>query len=53
MLSERYVAGVEEIVENPLKGIGINLLENAPEIRPPLVQRIKMRGDVDGFVIDQ
>jgi galactonate dehydratase len=43
--------GFVEIPRGP--GLGINLLENAHEIRAPLVQPIKMRRHVDGFIIDQ
>jgi galactonate dehydratase len=34
-------------------GLGVNLLPNALEIRPPVVQPIEMRPHKDGFVVDQ
>ena len=34
-------------------GLGVTLLDNAQQIRPPLVQPIKMRPHKDGFVVDQ
>jgi galactonate dehydratase len=34
-------------------GIGINVLDNAKEIRPPYKQDLKMRPHYDGFVVDQ
>ena len=43
--------GFVDIPSTP--GIGINLVENAQQLRPPLVQPIKMRKHLDGFVIDQ
>ena len=43
--------GFVDIPSGP--GLGVNLLENAESIRPPLVQPIKMRPHLDGFVVDQ
>ncbi|EXJ82796.1 galactonate dehydratase [Capronia epimyces CBS 606.96] len=34
-------------------GLGVNLLDNAQSIRPPLVLPITMRPHYDGFVVDQ
>ena len=34
-------------------GLGVNLLDDAQIIRPALVQPIKMRPHLDGFVVDQ
>ena len=34
-------------------GLGVNLLEDAQSIRPPLVQPIRMRAHRDGFIVDQ
>jgi galactonate dehydratase len=34
-------------------GLGVNLLHNAQDIRPPLVQTITMRPHRDGFIVDQ
>jgi galactonate dehydratase len=45
------VNGFVDIPTGP--GIGINLLENAQEIRPPSLQPISMRPHYDGFVVDQ
>jgi galactonate dehydratase len=45
------VDGFVDIPQGP--GLGVNLLDNAQTIRPPLVQPIKMRPHVDGFVVDQ
>ncbi|KAL6791507.1 2 oxo-3-deoxygalactonate 6-phosphate aldolase [Trichoderma sp. SZMC 28013] len=43
--------GFVEIPSGP--GLGINLLPNASDIRPPLVQPLTMRKHEDGFVVDQ
>jgi galactonate dehydratase len=45
------VDGFVEIPNGP--GLGVNLVENAKTIRPPLVQPIKMRPHKDGFIVDQ
>lgn len=45
------VDGFVEIPKGP--GLGVNLLENAQTIRPPLIQPIKMRPHRDGFIVDQ
>ncbi|RVX74923.1 hypothetical protein B0A52_01200 [Exophiala mesophila] len=45
------VDGFVDIPQAP--GLGVNLLENAQTIRPPLVQPIKMRPHKDGFIVDQ
>ncbi|EMC98760.1 hypothetical protein BAUCODRAFT_572886 [Baudoinia panamericana UAMH 10762] len=34
-------------------GLGVNVVDNAQEIRPPFVQPISMRPHFDGFVVDQ
>ncbi|KAI1617002.1 enolase C-terminal domain-like protein [Exophiala viscosa] len=45
---------VDGFVDIPLgPGLGVNLLEDAQKIRPPLVQPIKMRHHIDGFIVDQ
>lgn len=45
---------VDGFVDIPTRpGLGINLLEDAQSIRAPLVQPVKMRRHIDGFVIDQ
>lgn len=36
-----------------LPGIGVNVLENAQDIRPPFRQPMHMRPHYDGFVVDQ
>lgn len=43
--------GFVDIPSGP--GLGMNLLEDAQQIRPPFIQPIKMRGHLDGFIIDQ
>ncbi|KAH6700552.1 enolase C-terminal domain-like protein [Leptodontidium sp. MPI-SDFR-AT-0119] len=43
--------GFVDIPNGP--GLGINVLENAQDIRPPFVQPISMRRHLDGFVVDQ
>ncbi|KAF6814757.1 mandelate racemase muconate lactonizing protein [Colletotrichum musicola] len=43
--------GFVDIPSGP--GLGVNLVANAQEIRPPLVQPIKMRPHFDGFIVDQ
>lgn len=43
--------GFVDIPSGP--GLGVNLLENAQEIRPPLIQPITMRPHRDGFIVDQ
>ncbi|GAW21853.1 hypothetical protein ANO14919_113790 [Xylariales sp. No.14919] len=43
--------GFVDIPSGP--GLGVQLLENAQSIRPPLVQPISMRLHKDGFVVDQ
>ncbi|KAI3331075.1 enolase C-terminal domain-like protein [Ustulina deusta] len=43
--------GFVDIPSRP--GLGVQLLENAQSIRPPLVQSISMRLHKDGFVVDQ
>ncbi|KAI8299052.1 hypothetical protein K4K61_010958 [Colletotrichum sp. SAR11_59] len=43
--------GFVDIPSTP--GLGINLVANAQEIRPPLVQPVRMRPHKDGFVVDQ
>ena len=43
--------GFVDIPSGP--GLGVNLLDNAQQVRPPLVQSIKMRPHRDGFVVDQ
>ncbi|CAI4214239.1 unnamed protein product [Parascedosporium putredinis] len=43
--------GFVDIPSGP--GLGVNLLPNAQEIRPALVQPIKMRPHRDGFIVDQ
>lgn len=45
------VDGFVEIPSTP--GLGINVLDNAQEIRPAYVQPINMRLHKDGFVVDQ
>lgn len=45
------VEGFVDIPPGP--GLGMNLVENAQEVRPPLVQPIKMRPHRDGFIVDQ
>lgn len=45
------VDGFVDIPQGP--GLGVNLLDDAQSIRPPLVQPIKMRPHRDGFVVDQ
>lgn len=45
------IDGFVDIPQGP--GLGVNLLDNAQEIRPPLVQPIKMRPHPDGFIVDQ
>lgn len=45
------VDGYVDIPHGP--GLGVNLVHNAPEIRPPLIQPIKMRPHKDGFIVDQ
>lgn len=47
----KVVDGFVDIPSGP--GLGVNLLENAQQIRPPLVQPIKMRPHKDGFIVDQ
>ncbi|KAI1858295.1 uncharacterized protein JN550_012826 [Neoarthrinium moseri] len=34
-------------------GLGVKLLDNASELRPPLVQPMEMRPHKDGFIVDQ
>ncbi|KAH7384678.1 enolase C-terminal domain-like protein [Pyrenochaeta sp. MPI-SDFR-AT-0127] len=50
-----FVPKVEQgFVDIPMgPGIGVNVVENASEIRPPLVQPMHMRPHFDGFVVDQ
>jgi galactonate dehydratase len=43
--------GFVDIPSGP--GIGINIVENALELRPALVQKIQMRRHYDGSVVDQ
>ncbi|QYT04990.1 MR_MLE domain-containing protein [Trichoderma simmonsii] len=43
--------GFVEIPSGP--GLGINLLPNASDVRPPLVQPLTMRKHEDGFIVDQ
>lgn len=43
--------GFVDIPNGP--GLGMNVLENAEEIRPKVVNPIKMRPHKDGFVVDQ
>jgi galactonate dehydratase len=45
------VDGFVDIPSRP--GLGIQVLANAQEIRPPFVQPIQMRPHKDGFVVDQ
>ncbi|KAL2782599.1 enolase C-terminal domain-like protein [Aspergillus keveii] len=45
------VDGFVDIPSRP--GLGIQVLANAQEIRPPFVQPIQMRSHKDGFVVDQ
>ncbi|KAL4946063.1 hypothetical protein BDV06DRAFT_235613 [Aspergillus oleicola] len=45
------VDGFVDIPSGP--GLGVNLVPNAQEIRPPFTQPISMRPHLDGFVVDQ
>lgn len=45
------VNGFVDIPNGP--GLGVNVLENAQEIRAPLVKQISMRPHFDGFIVDQ
>ena len=47
----KVVDGFVDIPSAP--GLGVQLLEDAQKIRPPLVQPMNMRLHRDGFVIDQ
>ena len=47
----QVIEGFVNIPSGP--GLGINLREDAAEIRPPLIQPIKMRPHRDGFIVDQ
>ncbi|KAF4834806.1 D-galactonate dehydratase [Colletotrichum siamense] len=43
--------GFVDIPSTP--GLGINLVANAQDIRPPLAQPVRMRPHEDGFIVDQ
>lgn len=45
------VDGFVDIPSSP--GLGVQVLDKAQEIRPPLVQPLQMRPHKDGFVVDQ
>ena len=47
----KVVEGFVDIPRGP--GLGINLLDDAQNIRPALVQAIRMRPHKDGFIVDQ
>jgi galactonate dehydratase len=45
------VDGFVDIPHGP--GLGINLIDEAQSVRPPLIQPIQMRSYRDGFIVDQ